>query len=239
MGSGVNCHTNSSNNTVYADADGNIAYFHANFIPRRDPSFDWRKPVDGSNPATEWNGVLSFEESPNVVNPPNGWVYNTNNFPFSAAGKHSPKQSDFPAYIDAGAENPRGIHAMRVLDGQRGFSVDSLIAAAYDSAMPEFETQIPLLRKAYADLPITDPRKAQLAEATLLLKGWDCRFSNASVPMSIAMFYGERLLEYARPAALAANVDLYRYMQDSVTAEQRHSRTASQQNSVWRSSPPQ
>src|SRR5439155_4230893 len=41
-------HTNSSNNTIYADADGDIAYFHGNFIPRRDPKFDWTKPVDGS-----------------------------------------------------------------------------------------------------------------------------------------------------------------------------------------------
>ena len=82
----MEAHTNSSNNTLYADADGNIAYLHSNFIPKRDPKFDWTKPVDGANPATEWNGVLSFDESPNVVNPPNGWVYNTNNYPFSAAG---------------------------------------------------------------------------------------------------------------------------------------------------------
>jgi acyl-homoserine-lactone acylase len=114
--------------------------------------------------------LLSFEESPNAVNPPNGWVYNTNNFPFSAAGLHSPKQSDYPTYVDSGAENPRGIHAMRVLEGQTGFSVDSLIAAAYSSAMTEFEIQIPLLRKAYADLAVTDPRKAQLARAMALLE---------------------------------------------------------------------
>src|ERR1043166_8974908 len=38
-------HTNSSNNTIFADADGDIAYFHGNFIPRRDPKFDWTKPV--------------------------------------------------------------------------------------------------------------------------------------------------------------------------------------------------
>ena len=54
-------HTNSSNNTIYADADGHIAYFHSNFIPKRDTSFDWTKPVDGSNPATDWHGVLSLE----------------------------------------------------------------------------------------------------------------------------------------------------------------------------------
>ena len=85
-------HTNSSNNTVFADADGNIAYFHANFVPQRDPKFDWTKPVDGSDPATEWQGVHSVDESPNVLNPPNGWIQNTNNWPYSAAGPDSPKR---------------------------------------------------------------------------------------------------------------------------------------------------
>src|SRR5581483_1166690 len=80
----MDLHTNSSNNTIFADADGNIAYFHSNFIPRRDPSFDWTKPVDGSNPATEWKGVLSIDETPGLLNPPNGWLYNTNNWPWTA-----------------------------------------------------------------------------------------------------------------------------------------------------------
>src|SRR6187402_1593966 len=83
----MDLHTNSSNNTLFATADGDIAFFHSNFIPRRNPKFDWTKPVDGADPATEWDGLLSFDETPNVVNPPNGWVYNTNNYPFSASGK--------------------------------------------------------------------------------------------------------------------------------------------------------
>ena len=124
----MEAHTNSSNNTLYADADGNIAYLHSNFIPKRDPKFDWTKPVDGSNPATEWNGVLSFDESPNVVNPKNGWVYNTNNYPFSAAGPgNSPSQKAFPAYVDSGSENPRGVHAIKVLTGKKGLTLDTLI----------------------------------------------------------------------------------------------------------------
>jgi len=72
-------HTNSSNNTVFADADGDIAYFHGNFIPRRDASFDWTKPVDGSNPATDWQGLLSLDETPHLLNPKSGWLYNSNN----------------------------------------------------------------------------------------------------------------------------------------------------------------
>ncbi|MBM3852442.1 MAG: acylase, partial [Verrucomicrobia bacterium] len=77
--------TNSSNNTVYADADGNIAYYHGNFIPRRDSRFDWTKSVDGSDPATDWRGLHSLEETITLFNPPSGWIQNTNNWPFSAA----------------------------------------------------------------------------------------------------------------------------------------------------------
>ena len=218
----MEAHTNSSNNTLYADADGNIAYLHSNFIPKRDSKFDWTKPVDGSNPATEWNGVLSFDESPNVVNPPNGWVYNTNNFPFSAAGtQHSPKQKDFPAYVDSGSENPRGIHAIRVLDGKKGFTLDSLIGAAYDSYLPEFEIQIPLLLKAYDAAAASHPLKAKLAEPIAQLKGWDYRWAVNSVPTSVAIFYGEDLWQRVTPEARKANVSAYEYMRSRATAQQR------------------
>ena len=53
----MNMRTNSSNNTVYADAGGNIAYYHGNYIPIRDTQFDYTQPVDGSNPATDWQGL--------------------------------------------------------------------------------------------------------------------------------------------------------------------------------------
>ena len=218
----MEAHTNSSNNTLYADADGNIAYFHSNFIPKRDPKFDWTEPVDGSNPATEWNGVLTFDETPNVVNPPNGWVYNTNNFPFSAAGmQHSPKQKDFPAYVDSGSENPRGIHAIKVLEGKKGFTLDSLIGAAYDSYLPEFEIQIPLLLRAYEAAPSAHPLKAKLAEPIAQLKGWDFRWAVNSVPTSVAVFYGEDLWRRVTPEADKANVSTYEYMRSRATAQQR------------------
>jgi acyl-homoserine-lactone acylase len=218
----MEAHTNSSNNTLYADADGNIAYLHSNFIPKRDPKFDWTKPVDGTNPATEWNGVLSFDETPNVVNPPNGWVYNTNNYPFSAAGaEHSPRQKDFPAYVDSGSENPRGIHAIRVLEGKKGFTVDSLVAAAYDSLLPEFEVQIPLLLKAYDAAPASNPLKSKLAEPIALLKDWDYRWAATSVPTSVAIFYGEDLWQRVTPEARKAGLSTYEFMRSRATAQQR------------------
>jgi len=192
----MDLHTNSSNNTIYADADGTIAYFHSNFIPRRDPKFDWTKPVDGSDPATEWNGVLSMGETPGLMNPASGWLYNTNNWPWSAAGASSPKKTDFPSYVERNIENPRGIHAIKVLDGRKDFTLDSLVAAAYDSYLPEFDVMLPPLFKAFDQTPATSPLKKKVSEQIAMLRGWDRRWAVGSVPTSVAVYWGE---EVARP----------------------------------------
>ena len=214
-------HTNSSNNTVFADADGNIAYFHSNFIPRRDTRFDWSRPVDGSDPATDWQGVLEIDESPNVLNPPNGWIQNTNNWPYSASGPHSPRQSDYPAYVQRGGENPRGVHAIGVLENKRDFTLNSLIDAAYDSYLPAFEDLIPVLLRAYDGTDGSNPLKAELAEQIAQLRDWDYRFSVESVPTSLAVFWGTELMNQARGPAREAGVSVYDYMARRTTSAQR------------------
>jgi len=186
-------HTNSSNNTVYADADGNIAYFHANFVPRRDPRFDWSRPVEGSDPATEWQGVHGVDESPNTVNPASGWVFNTNNWPYTAAGVGTLKKSDFPPYMDTGGENPRGIHALRVLEGAPPFTLDTLRDAAFDSWLPAFADLVPALVDAWDKSPPGDALAARLAQPIALLRAWDHRWSASSVPTTLGVYWGEAL----------------------------------------------
>src|ERR1035437_3525113 len=182
---------NSSNNTIFADADGDIAYFHGNFIPKRDPSFDWTKPVDGSNPATEWRGLLSVDETPHLLNPKSGWLYNTNNWPWSAAGPSSPKKEDYPSYVEQGGESARGLHAIRVLENKRDFTLDSLLAAAFDSYLTWFEKPIPALLQAWDQTPDANPLKAKLAPQIDILRKWDLRWAVASIPTSLAVFWGE------------------------------------------------
>jgi len=184
-------HTNSSNNTLFADAEGNVAYLHSNFVPRRDTTFIWARPVDGSNPATDWKGVHSVSESPNVINPRSGWAYNSNNFPYSAAGPDSPKKSDYPPYMDPGSENARGIHAIRLLKDKKDFTLNSLLDAAFDSYMPAFEESIPALVKAWDDAPSSHPLKAKLAEQVAMLRNWDFRWGVSSIPTSLAVFFGD------------------------------------------------
>ncbi len=206
----MDLHTNSSNNTIFADADGAIAYFHSNFIPKRDPKFDWTKPVDGSDPATEWGGLMSIDETPHLLNPASGWIYNSNNWPWSAAGPSSPKKNDYPAYVDRGVEeSARGFHALRVLSNKKDFTVDGLIKAAYDSYLPAFERQLPVLIKAYDHVAASDSLKAKLADEIAMLKKWDYRWDVSSVPTALAVYWGEeaarRVADDARKAGVSTD----------------------------------
>ena len=194
-------HTNSSNATLYADADGNIGYFHANFIPRRNPKFDWTKPVDGSDPESDWKGLLNFTESPNLINPGSGWVYNSNNHPWSAAGESSLKQSDFPKYIDNGTENARGLHAIKVLENRKDFTIDKLRDAAYDSYLPWFEKTVPALVNSWDKLPTNNPLKAKLKDQINVLRDWNFRWSTNSVATSLAVFWASDIVRTVPPTA--------------------------------------
>ena len=201
--------TDSSNNTVYADADGTIAYFHGNFIPKRNRKFDFTKPVDGSDPATEWLGKSDLKNTIIIVNPKNGWVQNTNSWPFQAAGSESPKPDDFPAYMWSTGENPRDVHAVELLANIHDVTLDSLIATGYDSRLTAFDLLLPRLFAAYDHLPAADPRRASLALPIDTLRRWDHRTSAGSVPTAVAVFWGQALINAKGPDAIADNEPVY------------------------------
>lgn len=206
-------YANSSNNTIFADTEGDIAYFQGNYIPRRDTRFDWTKPVDGSDPATEYQGLLTVEETPHLLNPHSGWIYNSNNWPWSAAGADSPKRADYPAYVEQGTESARGLHAIRLLSDRKDFTLDGLMAAAYDSYLPWFTKTIPALVRAWDELPPGDPLRAKLADQIEVLRHWDLRWGKDSVATSLAVFWGQ---EVSRPALHANRGD--QMVQDWVVA---------------------
>jgi acyl-homoserine-lactone acylase len=212
---------NSSNNTVYADADGHIAYFHPQFVPRRDNRFDWTRPVNGSDPATEWRGVHGVDDSPHVIDPPVGWIQNTNNWPWSAAGRDSPRRERFPRYMDAAGESPRGLHAVRVLQGRQDFTLDRLRDAAFDSYLPAFERLLPPLIAAWDAAPADDTLRTRLAEPIELLRAWDYRWAESSIATSLAVFWGDTLGALTAPAAARAGLPVYDYMATQATATER------------------
>ncbi|QDP19213.1 penicillin acylase family protein [Sphingomonas xanthus] len=188
---------NSSNNTLYADADGRIAYLHPQFVPVRDPRFDYTRPVDGSDPRTDWRALHEIADLPNVIDPATGWAMNTNNWPYSAAGKASPKPADYPRYMDVFGENYRGVHATALLKDSRGWTLERLRDAAYDSHQPAFARLIPGLVTAWDRAP-AGPDKDALAEPIARLRDWDHRWATDSVAQSLAMFWASPLWDKVR-----------------------------------------
>ncbi|WP_372785659.1 penicillin acylase family protein [Phenylobacterium sp.] len=211
---------NSSNNTLFADSKGETALLLPQFMPKRDKRFDYTKPVDGSDPATDWRGLDSFAETPHVLNPRDGWVYNSNDSPWSAAGPDSPKAADFPRYVDQAGDNPRTRHATRVLSARKDFTLQTLIDADFDPWLPAFDRQIPGLLAAY-DATTDATLKAKLGPPVAVLRAWNDRWSADSVPTTVAVGWGEALWAKVAPEAKAAGVKTYDYMVQRATPAEK------------------
>ena len=186
---------NISNNTVYADAEGNIAYWHGNRIPIRDTKYDWSQPVDGSIKETEWKGYHSVSEIVQSINPQNGWLQNCNSTPFTVAKNFSPKKEDYPAYMAPDGENFRGINAVRTLNETSNYNVDKVIKAGYDTRLAAFEVLVPALVNAFEkNVKYPDSLYALLVGPVTVLKHWDYRSSENSIATTLAIEWGERVL---------------------------------------------
>jgi acyl-homoserine-lactone acylase len=211
---------NTSNNTVYADADGNIAYLNPQFTPRRDPRFDYTQPVDGSDPADDWQGLHALNDLPHVFNPATGWIANTNNWPYSVAGAASPREADFPRYMSGAGENVRGLHAQALLGGRHDFTLEGLRDAAFDAQLPGFDILIPKLLAAYDAADPTDPLKTQLADQVAVLRSWNRRWATASVGTTLAVTWGEALWRAVGKTPTGGAVRDYDYVTATATPAQ-------------------
>lgn len=214
----MNLRTNSSNNTVYSDAQGNIALFQGNFIPKRDVQFDYSKPVDGSNPATDWQGLHELSEAIQVTNPPNGWIQNCNSTPFTSAAEFSPKKENYPYYMAGPPENFRGVHAIKVLTGRSGYTLDSLIKVAYDPYLPAFEKLISGLVEAFDK---SGKKYSSLKPAIDVLRTWDKTVSKESVGMSLAHFYISLYLKTGKRDPEMEPIDVVTYFGTGSPHEER------------------
>ncbi|MEO7266280.1 MAG: penicillin acylase family protein, partial [Ferruginibacter sp.] len=185
---------NTSTNTMYADDKGNIAYWHGNFIPRRDPSFKWNKPVDGSLASTEWKSTHDLTEIVSLENPVQGFLQNCNSSPFSVAGFNTLDKTKYPAYMAPEGENFRSIRALDLIEKEKSFTIDKLAAVGYDHYLGIFDSLLPALFNAYDALPVTLPLSLQLREPVSLLRSWDKKSGVESVATTLAIFWANQLL---------------------------------------------
>jgi acyl-homoserine-lactone acylase len=191
--------SNNSNNTVYADDQKNIAYWHGNFVPVRDEKFDWALPVDGSTPATEWKGVHKLDEIVHLYNPASGWIQNCNSTPFTASGSSSPKKQAYPEYMAPDGQNARAVNAARLLSDAKNVTLDKIIEIGYNCYLSAFDILLPSLLKAYDEVATTDSLKRSLKPSIEILKRWDKTSSASSIATTLAIEWATKLTAKAPP----------------------------------------
>lgn len=212
---------NTSNNTVFADNKGNIAYWHGNFVPKRDPNFNWGKAVDGTTAATEWKGLHTVNELVHVYNPATGWIQNCNSTPYTVSGSSSPVKANYKSYMAPDGENFRGINAARVLSRENKFTLDKTIAAGYDRYLTAFEVLIPSLINTFEkNVQPADTLYQQLKEPIQVLKKWDYYAASNSVATTLAVEWAQLLNASIRKIYIEEGED------DQVSTTKRFAATA-------------
>lgn len=184
----------SSYNIVYADREDNIYYLYGGAIPRRWPGLDWSRPVDGSNPQTEWRGFHSLAELPQVLNPESGFVVSANSSPFAATSAGNPDPADFPAYMTRETDNARARMSRLLLSGKAKHSFDDLAGFAFHRRVLEADREIPLLAAAWEKVRRENAARAErLRSAIEELEAWDRVSAVDSVAMTLFSSWHRRV----------------------------------------------
>ena len=199
---------NTSNNTVYADNKGNIAYWHGNYVPRRDDTKDWGIPQDGSSSKIDWQGLHSVDEIVHIYNPTSGWIQNCNSTPFTVSGTSSPLRANYPVYMAPDGENFRDRNAVRLFSQTGKLDLQSLIGLGYDRRLTAFETLLPALINAAGN-------ESDLAEVVKELKNWDYNASASSVAQTIAIRWGLKIMpKIPKPKQFGGETEVVQNMED-------------------------
>ncbi|MCP4458007.1 MAG: acylase [Cytophagales bacterium] len=126
-------------NTVYADREDNIFYVSNGKIPFRNPAYDWKTTLPGNTSATLTPDYHPFSDLPQLTNPKAGYLFNTNNTPYSATAREENLQfKDYDSTMGyRTTENNRSTRFMGLIDQFDKVSWQDFIDMKYDVSLPD------------------------------------------------------------------------------------------------------
>jgi acyl-homoserine-lactone acylase len=183
-------------NLVYADKEGNIFYLYNGIVPRRDPKLDWSKAVDGSRPESDWKGILTLDELPQVLNPISGYVQNCNTTPWTTTDDQNPEPGDLDHTIvgETTWDNRRAKVSRHLLRKAQDVTFDDWQKLAFDTTMYWPLEELPIYERKFQKLKKTDPAlAAEVAPYFNHLLDWDRRSTIHSTQATLCVFWYEQL----------------------------------------------
>lgn len=150
-------------NFVFASHTGDIAIRQQGNFPKKWPE-QGRYIMDGSSSAFEWQGFIPFNQNPQVLNPPRGFV--------SSANQH-PTDSTYPYYYAGYYEYDRSRRINELLAVDRKYTVDDMKQFQNDNYAYYAKDLLPFLMENTNDLNL-DPGQQEVWN---LLKDWDYNYT--------------------------------------------------------------
>ena len=126
-------------NIVYADRDDNIFYMSNARLSVRDSSIDWRELVIGDVSSLILKNYHPYEDLPKILNPPSGYLFNTNNSPFNATSEeYNLLEGDYnSSFSFREKENNRSLRFMEMIEDYDKVSYDDFKLIKYDQKYPD------------------------------------------------------------------------------------------------------
>ncbi|NIM96455.1 MAG: acylase [Anaerolineales bacterium] len=176
----------SSFNVNYADKDGNIYYAYNADLPIRTEGYDWSLYLPGDTSETLWTEYLPFEDLPQILNPPSGFLQNANSTPYETtvgSGNIDPEDFSPTLGIETQMTN-RALRALELFSADESITFDEFVEYKYDMSY-SVDSDMPKIIEMILDSPTPDD--PNLREAVGMLQEWDLRASPESVGATLAI----------------------------------------------------
>lgn len=159
-------------NVMYADTDGNIAWWAAAKLPVRPAHVQSKLFLDGASGNDEYQGFYEFSKNPHAINPPWGFVYSANNQPDSVDGIL------YPGYY---YPKSRAGRIAELLSVDKKFSVEDMKAIQLDVRSHQHAEAARII----ADALDSFAEDAELGIIVQELKSWNGDHSTTLIAPSI------------------------------------------------------